>query len=97
MRKKLHDGAINAIQGPQAREPAIRWECQSRTQALATRSPVQQRLVLITPGDVSQPHRTRLSDNRYDIRDIAGSEASAYRQLDALEQTAPSPFFLQPF
>jgi hypothetical protein len=38
-----------------------------------------------------------LGDNRYDIRHIAGAEASAYGQLNAFEQTAFSPLLFQPF
>jgi hypothetical protein len=63
-----------------------------RPRFLLAQGPVQQRLILITPRDVSQTHCFRLGDNRYDIRHIAGAKAPAYCQLNAFEQSAFSPF-----
>lgn len=60
-------------------------------QGIALGSPIQRRLILISPRDVSQPHCFLLRNYRYHVRHIAGAETSTDCQLNPLEQTATSP------
>jgi hypothetical protein len=64
---------------------------------IRTGCPIDQRSVLVKIGDLAQPLRPRLRAHDHHIREIAGANAAADRELNTLQQAAFTPFRLQPF
>jgi hypothetical protein len=73
--------------------PAVRLEHQPRCLRFCCAKP-NPAAIGIDSRNISEPDCFRLSDNRHDVGHVARTEASAYGQLDALEQTTLSPFLL---
>jgi hypothetical protein len=54
----------------------FRWKFGRTAQLFAPQSPIQQRLILISPRNISQPHCFLLANDRNNVRYIAGAETS---------------------